>query len=1808
MHDPVREHNVLVLFVLLAGTLVAQYPGEPKTETVEVAKNQFVTKKYCAASTTKCECSKDLSQQPQDGCVQMVVEMGRPRYSALTDAIALQLNELEPTSRLYSPDGFCVVAGYTVSRVTREKNAGGVPKWVRIITKEGVPSEFVFEDGDSVGRPLPGMHEQATARLAMVDAQGWATAADPAYYDYYPGDGSRWRFGAAPGALDYLQFVEHQTPVGRMETKQDIGLEIVRDGDGVLRQVVTPTRLADLVVRGQDSYDLAIYPNDASCLSGARTAAGVYEIVSGAVPEVVWKFRNPTPGVYGVLEVTREKTGADPQTWRYQYVDAVKDFTLTYPGGLVSEHSERLESDDGNSMVVRKYKADAEGVAVSKGEQYYEMLAGSYVIVKSARDPDGLKLTRRYEYYKDAPWTGLDRLSVFEDSSWTRYEYDDSCRVTAEIRPWLDAPTNAPNNQCAVTRFNYTVFAPGDFLAYNDQRPRTEIKEICGIEVARTYHAYPTNALGQAQEIEERAAFPGAPYGHASTPRTVKTCYAANAALPLPGRLATVVYPGGKTETYGYEYGAFNAATFAFAPDPDGGAWRETVTTSYGANSGVQALRSARVWDEKGREVLNESYVEDGAAFALIGWTRMSYDRNGKLIETAYSDGRVESATWGANCCGKESVTSADGTSTVYGYNLLKQKTSETKKGMVADGSEDITTLYTYDLENHRLSVAVTNIASGLGYVASCSAYDAVGRLTNTVDRLGNSTVTAYNTLSMTVQRPNGVIAVAERYLDGKAKRLLENGVVKQSCAYGVNLDGTQWTLSAQGPLPVAIQTTLKLPNFSTLELLNFPWQLQAADPLGRTVASCKPGFGGSALVTSNGYDIAGNLLSLTQYASSPSLVNPVTLSKKLYSYAANGALYLSALDLNTNGIIDLEGPDRIMGTSAAYEKDASNTWCQVSRSWVYPEFNSFAAVTTSVQRVQLTGLGIQQGDGGVLVSHAEALDVRGNVTVSAVRVDRMAHRVMQVTTLPTSLHPVVQVKDSRLLRKTMSSTAITNTFDYDALGRKIAVTDGRGNTTFTVYNSLGLVSHTEDAASNRTTYAYDALGRRTEITDALGNVTHMQYDADGRMTKSWGATYPVECGYDALGRMVSMKTFRDENVEGDTKKWKYDNATGLLTQLIYSDNQGPTYTYTPDGKLSTRIWARGLATSYMYYNDGSVSSVDYSDDTPDVTYVLDRQGNEIAAITSVSTNRFTYSATTLDLVSESQNDAIIKYANDAFGRTSNVSFDDIYEVRFLYDENGRVMSVLAHDDVSVSTNVYTYMPGSGIATGWSAGQLRVSVNHDTRRDAISQVINKVGTEVVSQYDYDIDAIGRRQSRKDSGLVYTRCQTNTFQYNSLSELTNAVMDARNYCFMYDWSGNRRFSVVDQRTNSYVVNGLSQYTQINDDGGGLIAPSYDRDGNLVTNGLWSYTWDAENRFVSALSNGVPVLIYKYDFQSRCVQRIVHGTSSHLIYNGWNLVSEFISDENGVSSTNFYCYGPSLYNASRQRRSSGSLWFARSGRRSWYYAYDANENVCDLVNENGDVVGHYEYGPFGGVTKVVGVEAPHNPFRFSAKYFEPDVNLSYYGYRLLGFDMGAFINRDPLAQVYAYPPYRFVENDAINSRDILGLLSVESCQENADNFMSNPGRYSSILKSVLAEIAKIEGCNPLSPQCKCCTGDEAGYYGYVSGDGASLFLCSNNMVNNDDGNTTQKMLETLVHENIYVLQKCQQKDDQSCDGAVCAEIQAALHDGGCQRKNGNVRQCVIDSAAASSAERCGDNLDRARERAEALYNKCNSPIYR
>src|SRR6058998_1367789 len=81
-------------------------------------------------------------------------------------------------------------------------------------------------------------------------------------------------------------------------------------------------------------------------------------------------------------------------------------------------------------------------------------------------------------------------------------------------------------------------------------------------------------------------------------------------------------------------------------------------------------------------------------------------------------------------------------------------------------------------------------------------------------------------------------------------------------------------------------------------------------------------------------------------------------------------------------------------------------------------------------------------------------------------------------------------------------------------------------------------------------------------------------------------------------------------------------------------------------------------------------------------------------------------------------------------------------------------------------------------------------------------------------------------------------------------------------------------------------------------------TYDDDGNLLTDGVRSYTWDAENRLTQITNlTTVPTsartkLALTYDHYSRRVEKIISvwsGSSysaqstNRFVYDGWNLVA-------------------------------------------------------------------------------------------------------------------------------------------------------------------------------------------------------------------------------------------------------------------------------------------------------------------------------
>jgi RHS repeat-associated protein len=1796
-------------------------------------------------SCDSCPDNDNNSSDDDNACVMVRIGLGDPFPASSGIATHLRLFSQHPSPELYSPSGLRLVTGFSVMYTTGGRTADGAPRSVVVLRPSGLAVTFTFADGESVAAAPDGTGKAFPYRLVMVDAQGWTTLSEPAFYDLYPGDGSSYRFVAAKAAPDYLQFVRHVSPYGQVSGLRELGVEAVRDAGGGLLQVRTAARLADIRIMGETSYAVRLYPNTPAAVSAVPGADGRYAVLDeGALIEEL-AFSDPG-GEMKAFNVARTAGGATTVS-AFTYTRETRDWTLAKPGGRVKE--KRTVQTGGSGYRMTELVRDAEGNACSVSAHDFARYPWGAAVTTNWSGGFGSDDWKAYEYYEDAPLAGFLKRVTASDGSYKAYAFDAQRRKTSESGGGPGLPERE-------TLYAYVPVDPAEagIPALSDSRPRTVTEKIGGVEVSRVWHAYPTNALGGWMEIGERAAFQGAPYGHPSNPRTVKTWHAPDAEPRLAGRLASVAYPGGKTESYDYAWGLFNETDGTFTENPDGDAWRETVTTVYPTNLLpvtsylLPVTRSLRVWDGRAREVLRASYIADGDAFAPLASARKFYDDAGHLIRTEHSDGRVESATWGANCCGKESATAADGTVTVYGYNELKQKVSETRKGLAPDGSEDITTLFTYDLDDRVLSVSVTNEASGLGYVDSRRAYDLGGRVTNAIDRLGNATRTSYAPLSTTVIRPNGVTAVTERYPDGKTRRVLENSVVKHSYAYGVNPDGAQWTLSAQGDLPAIPSLTDVADLRPLISDLDYPWQLQIVDSLGRTAASARPGFGGTVLVTTNAYDTAGNLLSTV--SSSAEGVHAATL----FSYHPDGTPFLTALDLNTNGVIDLGGPDRVTGFSSVYEKDASNRWWQVSRQWGYPESGSVSAVTTSVTRVLLTGLGVPASSlplpspyalppSFVLTALSQSVDVRGNSTFSAVFTDRASKIVISASLSPTSVQPAVQTHVNGLLTATVSSTAVTNTYAYDGLARQTVVTDGRGNTTVTAYTPLGLVAYTEDAAANRTSYAYDALGRRMTVTDALGNTTHTAYDTDDRVTAQWGAAYPVAYEYDAHGRMAQMGTYRGAAEVTDYASfqtlvssfdktvWLYDQPTGLLTNKLYADGLGPAYTYTPDGKLATRLWARGITTTYVYAPfSGELTHIDYSDGTPDIAYTYDRRGNIVSVADASGTREFTTDTEGRMLTDaiQFQDEAVMLHeAYDAFGRSVGYALSNtvdgasslITSVALEHDPYGR-LSVCSVGNIPAPFR-YDWLPGSDLVQSLAMpnGVTR-QATYDPHRDLLASIThtNTAGT-VLTRRTFAYDATGRLANRTQYRLGDETNRLDAFSYNPRSELTSAVLGTNDYVYLFDPIGNRISTTENTETTEYVANELNQYSQISVPSvpsvPSVVNPTYDADGNQTlirtATGIWHVRYNGENRPV-CFSNDTAVVDMDYDYKGRrFTLRVAE----------WNTpASQF-----QVSSFQRHLYRDYLRIAALDMLNNAAVihsvvWdptepvatrpLLLSTQSGWHtYGFDQVKNVTELFDASGAVSAAYDYAPFGSVISANGVIADMNPIMFSSEVEDAVLGMVYYNWRHLDVRSGRWLSRDPIGEIDGAHLYSAMHNAACNFFDSLGKSSQsggggEDCcdQTELDNLVK---KHQKVVDELRGKKNK-DTNKPCLTDIKCGKCDSPSAGAEYSSEGA-ITVCS-------------KVTEaTFAHEVQHaaqcgILGDCEPKGPRDpsrddCEARLCSEIEAYICGaagrwGPCDKitpGHWNVERCA-EQAWGSVSLSC-PGCSHFKRTHPPLHNKCN-----
>ena len=224
--------------------------------------------------------------------------------------------------------------------------------------------------------------------------------------------------------------------------------------------------------------------------------------------------------------------------------------------------------------------------------------------------------------------------------------------------------------------------------------------------------------------------------------------------------------------------------------------------------------------------------------------------------------------------------------------------------------------------------------------------------------------------------------------------------------------------------------------------------------------------------------------------------------------------------------------------------------------------------------------------------------------------------------------------------------------------------------------------------------------------------------------------------------------------------------------------------------------------------------------------------------------------------------------------------------------------------------------------------------------------------------------------------------------------------------------------------AYTSNSLNQYTQVN------TAPLvYDTNGNLVSDGAWTYGYDYENRLIAA-SNGTVAAAYRYDPFGRRVARTVNSTTTSYLYDGDQVIAEY--DASGALLRK-YTYGPGI----------DEPILLQKGADSYYYHRDGLGSVTELTNSSGSVVESYSYDAFGKTTihdssgNPLTQSALGNRVGFTGRELDPETGLYFYRARYYSSTLGRFLQTDPVGYTAGINLYSYCSNSPTNFLDPRGL---------------------------------------------------------------------------------------------------------------------------------------------------------------------------
>ena len=1415
-------------------------------------------------------------------------------------------------------------------------------------------------------------------------------------------------FYNADNVVDHLV-----TPNGVRLDWDNAGLDVIWDGSALGQVRSVADGLMDVTRLSPSSFRVSWYPPAAV----GDKENGRY--VTTAPPAKTFTFSYEHAGGEHRLSLLEWRN----ETFHFNYLWKSRDgldWTLVRdPDGLAL--SESVSSTDANGLrtSVRTW-SDASGVLRRTSETYRHGANGATLVRTGVIETNGADVAMwAASRFETGSAAGRLSSTTNQYGGATIFTYDTHGRLLTESATVFGSLEE-------VTSYAYETNLVDGFV---DRRPRRRTVARGGVVVSDTAYSHGFAPDGGRLDTVTRSD----PVSGVSLVSSRLYYPASSTNAAEAGRLRLAVSEDRTATLYAYaptaNGGYVRTSTRGYIAEPDASA--PGADASRFAISYSQYTRTVETVNFRGDVVRADEFVHTGEGWSAAGWTTYTYNLAHRRTGFADHRGDHESSEW--ICTGPVWQDLADGTAVTNTFDKAKRLATSTH--YTPFGA--VETSYRYNAVGQIVGTTVST--NGVPVRGTLAGYDARGRRILSVDEQGRTNTVAYSADNRIVTRTTqaGAVTTTTYNTDASIATIAGNVRPYESRSYGVDpATGLAWT-------EVRTAQSASAPSVLTSRT----W----TDALGRTVREERPAPNNLLRATLSAYDALGRLVSeqteyRTQEAPLTSHLSPLTS----YAYDALGALVRTVRTAPS-------GAWRAEDLASRFEaRPDGSVWFR-SLSVASCSDPSIAALTNRTDR-KLSPLSQTER------SHIVSYDLRGNATHETESFDRAAARSEFRTLVPWASNPSRSVALAGLPVEVVDFATVTNRFSHDALGRRVAATDGRGNATSYVYDPFGRVLSTTDPAGFTTSFAYDEAGRRVSATDPLGNAVLTGYDEAGRVISEDGATTPLVRSFDAYGRPVTLGTTRHETLAMssvdpedppavlDVTRWLYDEATGLLTNKVYADGTGPSYEYDAEGRVARRTWARGVVTEYGYDEWGDLASVDYSDATPSVRYGRDGLGRLLSAVVEgVSTNRYERNRYG-EVVREEQNGAVLTRDWDVFGRTAGyalggagVSPADLgAAVEYAYDSLGRFASVTA------GTNVfsYSYLPGTALLSGMSSSSgFRWEREYETSRDRIVSVRNAFGNRSIARFDYENDPLGRRVLRADSGEAFDGPGFERYEYDARSQLLAArryegadtddlshLDPSRTFAYAYDACGNRLSESAPDGVHVFAANALNQ--TVSRDG---IPLSYDADGNLVSDGIFAYEWDGENRLVSA-TGAQHALRFRYDYAGRLVERMEDNSPVRRIWDDYAVISE---DRNGDMTR--YVWGLDLSGTRQRAGGVGGLLSVSDGRSIRFPAFDANGNASAWTVSPSEVVLTREYGPFGPISLADEPGFQTMPAVLALGSVE-------YLHRHLLPRFTGWASRD-INEANGGPNlYAFCRNDPINRYDVFGL---------------NPARLHTIKDSIVME---------------------------------------------------------------------------------------------------------------------------------------------